>query len=328
VSELRTHSLLLAGNGFDRYGLIVPLSTIAELSDSIRNAARVEGLDLSNFRRVLEHHPEDMTITVETGMAWPDLQAALGEHEQWLPLDPPMPELWTVREVLDQAMTGPRRCGYGLVRDHVLGLKIVLASGEVIRTGGKVVKNVAGYDLPKLFIGARGTLGLIVEATFKVLPRPEAERFGQARFQSLDQAEDMLAGVMDSSLTPVVLDLHNVPNAGEGKGLWGVIGFAGAREDVDEQTAEAAALGFSKPTDLGHEARFWPAAPAGEVQTISMLPSTLTARIAGLAPEYFVARAASGILHYLGQPSPKEKVEAPILNERVKKTFDPQNKFG
>jgi FAD/FMN-containing dehydrogenase len=303
-------------------------TTIADLTESIRQAKRVGTLDLSNFRRVLEHHPEDMTVTVETGMLWPDLQSALGEHDQWLPIDPPLADLFTIRDVLDHAITGPRRCGHGLVRDHVLGLKVLLASGELIRTGGKVVKNVAGYDLTKLFVGARGTLGVIVEATFKVLPRPEAERFAQARLQSLEDAERKLAGVMESSLTPVVLDLHNVPDAGEKKGLWGVIGFAGAREDVEEQMAEAGMLGFSQPKDLGHEWRFWNAAPAGEVQTISVLPSTLTARIHELAPEYFVARAASGLLHYLGAPPPKETLPAPILNERVKKTFDPENKFG
>ena len=303
-------------------------TTIVELTESIRQTARVGPLDLSNFQRVLEHHPEDMTITVETGILWPDLQSALGQHSQWLPIDPPLPDLCTVRHVLDNAISGPRRCGYGLVRDHVLGLKILLASGEVIRTGGKVVKNVAGYDLTRLFVGACGTLGVILEATFKVLPRPEAESFGEVRFQSLEDAERKLAGVMESSLTPVVLDLHNVPDAGEGKGFWGVIGFAGAREDVEEQIAEAALLGFSQQKDLGHELRFWNAAPAAEVQTISVLPSTLTARIRELAPEQFVARAASGVLHYLGAPPPKEMLPAPILNERVKKAFDPDNKFG
>jgi FAD/FMN-containing dehydrogenase len=308
----------------------VPVSTLAELTDLIRQTPRLEphALDLSGFRRVLEHHPEDMTVTVESGMVFPELQAALGEHDQWLPIDPPLPDLWTVRDVLDHATTGPRRCGYGMVRDHVLGLKVILASGEVIGAGGKVVKNVAGYDLTRLFIGARGTLGIIIEATFKVLPRPEAERFGQARFQSLEQAEDVLAGVMDSSLTPVVLDLHNVPDARESKALWGVIGFAGAQEDVDEQMAEAGVLGFSKPTDLAHESRFWQAAPAGGVQTISILPSEITKRLTTLAPEFFVARAANGIINYLGQPAPPEKFENALLNARVKNTYDPENKFG
>jgi glycolate oxidase FAD binding subunit len=207
-------------------------STIADLAQSIGRSERVESVDLSAFRRVVEYRPEDMTITVEAGMTWPELQASLGEHEQWLPIDPPLADLWSVRDVLDHALTGPRRCGYGLVRDWALGLKIILASGEVIHTGGKVVKNVAGYDLTKLFIGGRGSLGVIVEATFKVLPKPEAEKFAQVRLQKLEQVEDMLTGIAESNLNPSVLDVHNVPAAGEGEGLWVVIGFAGAWEDV------------------------------------------------------------------------------------------------
>ncbi|HEY6227878.1 MAG TPA: FAD-dependent oxidoreductase, partial [Verrucomicrobiae bacterium] len=106
----------------------MPVSTITALSDLIRDSSRVESVDLSAFRRVVEYHPEDMTVTVEAGMTWPELQASLGEHDQWLPIDPPLPDFWTVRDVLDHALTGPRRCGYGLVRDWVLGLKIIMAN--------------------------------------------------------------------------------------------------------------------------------------------------------------------------------------------------------
>jgi FAD/FMN-containing dehydrogenase len=305
----------------------VGASTIADVADLIRRSPRVEAVDLSGFRRVLEYHPEDMTITVETGMTWPELQASLGEHDQWLPIDPPLPDFWTVRDVLDHALTGPRRCGYGLVRDWVLGLKVILASGEVIHTGGKVVKNVAGYDLTKLFIGARGSIGVIVEATFKVLPKPEAEKFAQVRLQKLEQVEDMLSGIAESNLTPAVLDVHNVPAAGEGQGLWITIGFAGAREDVEEQIAEAGVFGLSKPTDLLHEKRFWGDSPAGGVRTVSILPSKLTSKLATLAPQFFVARAANGIIHYLGEPLAPEKTDTGFLDERVKKTYDPENKF-
>lgn len=306
----------------------MPPSTLAEFAETIRRAPRVESVDLSGFQRVLEHHPEDMTVTVEAGLSWPDLQRALGEHEQWLPIDPPLADLWCVRDILDHAVTGPRRCGYGLVRDYVLGLKVVMADGEIIRTGGKVVKNVAGYDLTKLFLGARGSLGVIVEATFKVLPKPEAEKFGEARLQSLEQAEDLLSALAESALNPIALDLHNVPDAGVAPGLFLTIGFAGAREDVEEQMSEATGLGFSKPTDLGHEKRFWEAAPAGGVRTISVLASQLTDKLVRLAPQFFVARAFNGIIHYLGEPLPVEKNEAAFLDERIKKTFDPENKFA
>jgi FAD/FMN-containing dehydrogenase len=305
----------------------VPVSTITALSDLIRDSSRVESVDLSAFRRVVEYHPEDMTVTVEAGMTWPELQASLGEHDQWLPIDPPLPDFWTVRDVLDHALTGPRRCGYGLVRDWVHGLKIIMANGEIIRTGGKVVKNVAGYDLTKLFIGGRGSLGVIVEATFKVLPKPEAEKFAQVRLQKLEQVEDMLAGIADSNLTPAVLDVHNVPTAGEPPGVWVVIGFAGAREDVEEQIAQAGVFGISKPTDLSHDKRFWGDSPAGGVQTVSILASKLTKKLASLAPQFFVARAANGIIHYLGEPSAPEKSDSEFLDERVKKIYDPENKF-
>jgi FAD/FMN-containing dehydrogenase len=305
----------------------VSVSTITELSELIRVSSRIESVDLSAFRRVVEYHPEDMTVTVEAGMTWPELQASLGEHDQWLPIDPPLPDFWTVRDVLDHALTGPRRCGYGLVRDWVLGLKIVMANGEVIRTGGKVVKNVAGYDLTKLFIGARGSLGVIVEVTFKVLPKPESEKFAQVRLQKLEQVEDMLAGIADSNLTPAVLDVHNIPAAGEPPGVWVVIGFAGAREDVEEQIAQAGVFGISKPTDLGHDKRFWGDSPAGGVQTISILASRLTKKLASLAPQFFVARAANGIIHYLGEPHAVEKNDSEFLDERVKKIYDPENKF-
>jgi FAD/FMN-containing dehydrogenase len=305
----------------------VPHSTLAEFADAIRRAPRVESVDLSEFQRVIERHPEDMTVTVEAGLSWPELQRALGEHDQWLPIDPPLGDFWTVRDVLNHAVTGPRRCGYGLVRDYVLGLKVVMANGDLVRAGGKVVKNVAGYDLTKLFLGARGSLGVIVEATFKVLPKPETEKFSEARLHGLEQAEDVLTAISESALNPVVLDMHNVPDAGVARGIFMVIGFAGAREDVEEQMNEARLLGFTKAVDLAHEKRFWEAAPAGGVRTISILPSLLTRRLAELAPEFFVARAFNGIIHYLGEPTPMEENETAFLDERIKKMFDPENKF-
>ncbi|HEY6228248.1 MAG TPA: hypothetical protein VI282_14095, partial [Verrucomicrobiae bacterium] len=141
------------------------------------------------------------------------------------------------------------------------------------------------------------------------------------------QVEDMLAGIADSNLTPAVLDVHNVPTAGEPPGVWVVIGFAGAREDVEEQIAKAGVFGISKPTDLSHDKRFWGDSPAGGVQTVSILASKLTKKLASLAPQFFVARAANGIIHYLGEPSAPEKSDSEFLDERVKKTYDPENKF-
>jgi len=112
--------------------------------------------------------------------------------------------------LLDTNASGPRRAGFGTIRDYVIGLRVALADGRLVRSGGKVVKNVAGYDLMKLFIGARGTLGVIVEVTFKLLPLPEAEAFVQAHFGTLEATERLIASVLESELTPAVFDLHNL----------------------------------------------------------------------------------------------------------------------
>jgi FAD/FMN-containing dehydrogenase len=303
-------------------------TTLAQLIQHARLSAKVGAVDISALNQIVEHTPEDMTVTVQAGMNWLDFQDALAEKAQWIPVDPPLAQLWTVRDVLDHALSGPRRCGFGLVRDYALGLRVVNADGEIIRAGGKVVKNVAGYDLTRLYIGARGTLGIIVEATFKVLPVPEAQGFGEMRVTSLEHAENLLAGLSETQLQPAVLDLHNVPAAGIAPGMWIVIGFAGAREDVDAQVAEAASLGLSTPTNLDHEKRFWEAAPAGGVSTLSVLPSKLTETIARIKPRYFVARGANGILHFLGDPQPSESIDPAGLNARLRKIFDPAEKFS
>ena len=124
---------------------------------------------------VVDYQPTDMTITVGAGLDLAQLQAILGENGQWLPLDPPCPERATVGGVIAANLNGPARFSQGTVRDFLIGIKVVRADGTLIKGGGQVVKNVAGYDLPKLYCGSFGTLGVIVEATFMIRPRPEAQ---------------------------------------------------------------------------------------------------------------------------------------------------------
>ena len=110
-----------------------------------------------------------MTATVEAGMS-SGLFRITRRAGQWLPIDPPNSDRTTIGDLLAHNLSGPRRFGYGTIRDYLIGIKVALANGEIIKAGGKVVKNVAGYDLCKLFIGAKHTLGIIVEATFKLRP--------------------------------------------------------------------------------------------------------------------------------------------------------------
>lgn len=125
--------------------------------------------------RLLEYEPADLTCRVEAGMRVADLQATLEANGQRLPLDPPHPNRATVGGMVAANTNGLNRARHGTVRDWVIGMAVAYPSGKVARAGGKVVKNVAGYDLMKLHTGALGTLGVIVEVNFKVQTRPEAE---------------------------------------------------------------------------------------------------------------------------------------------------------
>ena len=170
-----------------------------------RDGALVVGL--RRLGRVLEHEPGDLTATVEAGITFDALQGALGTRGQWLPLDPPSPGEATLGGVLAANVAGPRRQGYGTARDIVIGIRVVAADGQFVRAGGKVVKNVAGYDLVKLYIGSLGTLGIIVEATLKLRPRPEAEGGCWASFPTVETAARAATILAGSELGPVALAL-------------------------------------------------------------------------------------------------------------------------
>ena len=116
-------------------------------------------IDLRGFDRVIDYPARDMTITVQAGITIAQLRETLKNEGQQLPVDIPRPERATLGGAIATNTSGPRRFGYGTIREHLIGMKVALADGRVIKSGGKVVKNVAGYDLAKLFIGARGSLG-------------------------------------------------------------------------------------------------------------------------------------------------------------------------
>lgn len=164
-------------------------------------------LDMTGQDRIIEHRPRDLTVTVEAGVTVAALQTALAEHGQMLALDPPFPERATVGGVLAANSFGPRRQRYGTARDLLIGSRAALADGTAVRFGGKVVKNVAGYDLNKLLIGSHGTIAVITEATLKVTPLPPSFGLLIAAFPSLDAAHAVALAVTQSRLQPLTLDL-------------------------------------------------------------------------------------------------------------------------
>ena len=257
--------------------------------------------------RILEYHPEDMTVTAEAGLLLSDLQKALNQGGQWLPIDPPFPERTTIAELISRNLSGPRRHAFGTVREHLLGLTVRLFDGRIVKSGGKVVKNVAGYDLHKLFVGAGGTLGTILQTTFKVRPLPEKEVILSAPWDALDK-------VLDSELMPVLLDLTS-PRL--------VIGFAGSREEVDWQVALAQSLGITEPGNLDYERDFWQRVP--DAQKVSVLPTRLLETIGGLGADLFVARAGAGVIYYQGGKAPPTRTILG-LEKRLRSVFNPAEK--
>jgi glycolate oxidase FAD binding subunit len=195
-------------------------------------------ISTERINRLIEHAVGDLTVTVEAGMKFSKLQAILAEHRQFLALDPTAPHLATIGGIIATADTNSLRQRYGSVRDQLLGITFVRADGQIAKAGGRVVKNVAGYDLMKLFTGSWSTLGIISQATFRVYPLPEISGTvvltGTAL--AISQAADTLRG---SALTPTQADLLSsqvVSNLGLGKGLGLIARFQSIVESVKEQS--------------------------------------------------------------------------------------------
>jgi glycolate oxidase FAD binding subunit len=204
-------------------------------------------LSLKRLDRLLEHEPGDLTATAEAGMTFAAFQNALGQRGQWLSLDPPNAREGTLGGILASNASGPRRHLYGTARDLLIGLTMVLADGAIVRGGGKVVKNVAGYDLPKLAIGSFGTLGVIVEATVKLRPRPDTDRLVVAWFERVKDAGQGARAIMASDLIPSALELVDAEalralalGGREGAAL--LVGLDGLPEQVEWQSGELARL--------------------------------------------------------------------------------------
>jgi len=206
-------------------------------------------------------------------------------------------------------------------------LKVVLADGRVVKSGGKVVKNVAGYDLQKLFVGSQGTLGIIFEATFKVRPIAEKEAFVAIACPTLERASEAIEAVLASELSPIVLDVHNVSGSGRQGTITLVVGFDGTREEVEWQRAKVSSLAETAPTNLEYDELFANNGPNDKVRRRSMLPSLLARVIPTLGCDQFVARAGNGVVYYRGG-TPASRSQLPTaLMLRVKEVFDPNRVF-
>ena len=209
----------------------------------------VEGVKIAvstaRLNRLVEHAVGDLTVTAAAGMKFADLQAVLGAAGQFLPIDPAYPQQATLGGIIATADTGSLRHRYRGVRDLLLGITFVRSDGKIAVAGGRVVKNVAGYDLMKLFTGSYGTLGIISQVTFRVYPLPESSGTviltGEAG--ALAQAAQIL---LSSALTPTAVDLLSpdlVTKLGLGKGTGLIVRFQSIAESVQQQSARLLEVG-------------------------------------------------------------------------------------
>jgi glycolate oxidase FAD binding subunit len=157
--------------------------------------------------RVLQYEPRDLTISVEAGLPWSELNRVLAEHRQMVPLDPPFSGSATVGGVVASNTSGPRRRLYGSARDMLIGITFATLEGKLIRSGGMVVKNVAGLDMGKLMIGSFGTLAAIAVVNFRVHPLPAASRTFVQEFVRATEAITARDRVLKSTLQPAAIDI-------------------------------------------------------------------------------------------------------------------------
>jgi len=260
-------------------------------------------LSTKGLDALVEHNPGDLTAVVQAGMPIERLQGILSQHGQMLALDPPCPGgASTVGGVVATADSGPLRHRYGGVRDLVLGIAVAVADGSVARAGGKVIKNVAGYDLAKLYCGSFGTLGVILEVAIRLHPRPAERR--TIRGQTGDPAI-LLAAATSLSHLPLNLESLDVSWAGGGGALLARVAGAG----LAERTAATRRAMTEAGLEAGLEAAeaddvAWAAqreaqrcdGAEGMVVRVSGLPSRLADIVAATPPHAgIVGRAGLGI---------------------------------
>ena len=172
----------------------------------------------SCMRRVLQYEPRDLTISVEAGLPFAELSALLEQNRQMIPLDPPYFDRATVGGVVASNASGPRRRMYGTARDVVIGMSFATLEGKVAKSGGMVVKNVAGFDMAKLLIGSFGTLAAIASVNFKLAPMPLETRTFVMRFGSAGGVD---GGARSPAAGRAAADGHRCAESRGGRRAWG-----------------------------------------------------------------------------------------------------------
>jgi len=253
-------------------------------------------IETGGLNRLVERSQHDLTVTVEAGMTLEALSTVLAETGQFLPLDPYNGPGHTVGGALASGWTGPLRQGYGTPRDFLIGLRFVLPDGRRVHSGGRVVKNVSGYDLKKLHLGALGSLGIIVEASFKVFPRPAAESTLRRNASSLEAAWAEAGRALASPQPPVALEA-----SASSAGIELVARLAGWPRAIERMESE---LGWEKVSN-----DYWDTlsqANSPSWARISVPPAALMETAAHLPREGWSASVGVGSIQWFGASQPEQ----------------------
>lgn len=300
------------------------------------------------MRRVLQYEPRDLTVSVQAGLPWAELSAMLAEHRQMVPLDPPYFDHATVGGVVSANCVGPRRRGYGGVRDFVIGMTFATLDGKLAKSGGMVVKNVAGFDMAKLMIGSFGTLAALAVVNFKLAPTPEATRTFVLQFKTAAECAAARDAVIRGVLQPSAIDAFN-PAAAKRIGLDGFVLLLQAGGNQPMLNRYARELHDARMFDGEAEHELWTAvreftpdfvAEHADVR-VARVPAKLTetAHLLNLPdPVYVRAGTGTAYIHLADGAAPKHpyvfEYGAPGWNgvfgsdfammESVKRLFDPK----
>ena len=318
-------------------------------------------IDMTALHAIDDYPARDMTITVQPGVTIQTLQDALAVENQWLPIDVPNPERATVGGMIAANVSGSHRFGYGTIRDYLIGIQFLTDDGVEVKGGGRVVKNVAGYDLMKLQVGALGTLGVITQATFKVKPKSESVAVIRCGVP-IERIGTLLDLLHTSKSRPVAIELLN-PVAAEAIGLsnshWQcVIGFEEKATTVKWQRATLLdELKVANIAVIAEEtAKIWPTIAALQIHPASryiakasVLPSQVAAEIAKLPladSRIIHAQPLNGVLWLHATETPDWPANVAVrrapndwrwvapqdpawkLMEHVKRTIDPNDLFS
>jgi glycolate oxidase FAD binding subunit len=327
---------------------IVPCGARTKLSIGAPPRQYDLALDMIGLDRVIAYDPGDMTLRVESGIPLERIESVLAEHHQFLPLVVPFMERATAGGTIASGVDSPLRQFYGTARDFVLGIEFVIGDGALAKSGGRVVKNVSGYDLHKLMIGALGTLGVLTRINFRTFPLPASTRTIVATFDAAARAVELRHAVARSPLRPLALEIVS-PRAAEildGRGLalnrsWSVIAsFAGTAKvlercarDLRQMAEQAGATALTTREGQGplaasagtHE--FVPAAmassPGATILKLSVLPTKMraivdaAARAADAAALCWAALARGLGVIYFGLLPPGRNEETLVRVSRV-----------